>query len=151
MTHKFILMQDFNKKYKEKIQFVTFNISATITYLAYRSSAVCYYDRRGRCDLQRGEQRRRLSVKLRRAEPRGTPAAGTLNFRLLKTHATMLLHGGTSAAFFAFFFYSHLLEPHVVLAFNLDTRQIIRKDGEPGSLFGFSLAMHRQLNPDQRM
>uniref|UniRef100_A0A7N8Y7A9 Integrin, alpha 6a n=1 Tax=Mastacembelus armatus TaxID=205130 RepID=A0A7N8Y7A9_9TELE len=38
-----------------------------------------------------------------------------------------------------------------VLAFNLDTSHVIRKEGEPGSLFGFSLAMHRQLNPDKRM
>ncbi|CAG09956.1 unnamed protein product, partial [Tetraodon nigroviridis] len=35
--------------------------------------------------------------------------------------------------------------------FNLDTSRAIRKDGEPGSLFGFSLAMHRQIKPDQRM
>uniref|UniRef100_A0A4W6FWN8 Integrin subunit alpha 6 n=1 Tax=Lates calcarifer TaxID=8187 RepID=A0A4W6FWN8_LATCA len=41
--------------------------------------------------------------------------------------------------------------PTLVLAFNLDTRHVLRKDGEPGSLFGFSLAMHRQLNPDKRM
>ncbi|XP_077473475.1 integrin alpha-6 isoform X2 [Stigmatopora argus] len=38
-----------------------------------------------------------------------------------------------------------------LLAFNLDTNNVIRKDGEPGSLFGFSLAMHRQLNPDKPM
>uniref|UniRef100_A0A8C5BVA1 Integrin subunit alpha 6 n=1 Tax=Gadus morhua TaxID=8049 RepID=A0A8C5BVA1_GADMO len=37
------------------------------------------------------------------------------------------------------------------LAFNLDVHNVIRKQGEPGSLFGFSLAMHRQLNPDKRM
>ncbi|XP_012691773.2 integrin alpha-6 [Clupea harengus] len=37
-------------------------------------------------------------------------------------------------------------------ASNLDTHNIIRKDGEPGSLFGFSLALHRQLIPsDKRM
>uniref|UniRef100_A0A8C9ZGQ0 Integrin subunit alpha 6 n=1 Tax=Sander lucioperca TaxID=283035 RepID=A0A8C9ZGQ0_SANLU len=41
--------------------------------------------------------------------------------------------------------------PTLVLAFNLDTSHVIRKNGEPGSLFGFSLAMHRQLNPDERM
>uniref|UniRef100_A0A672JHP4 Integrin alpha-2 domain-containing protein n=1 Tax=Salarias fasciatus TaxID=181472 RepID=A0A672JHP4_SALFA len=41
--------------------------------------------------------------------------------------------------------------PAVLLAFNLDSAQVIRKDGEPGSLFGFSLAMHRQLNPDKAM
>uniref|UniRef100_A0A672JKP4 Uncharacterized protein n=1 Tax=Salarias fasciatus TaxID=181472 RepID=A0A672JKP4_SALFA len=44
-----------------------------------------------------------------------------------------------------------LLQPAVLLAFNLDSAQVIRKDGEPGSLFGFSLAMHRQLNPDKAM
>ncbi|CAL8321768.1 unnamed protein product [Merluccius merluccius] len=36
-------------------------------------------------------------------------------------------------------------------AFNLDARNVVLKHGEPGSLFGFSLAMHRQLNPDRRM
>uniref|UniRef100_I3JQ04 Integrin subunit alpha 6 n=1 Tax=Oreochromis niloticus TaxID=8128 RepID=I3JQ04_ORENI len=38
-----------------------------------------------------------------------------------------------------------------VLGFNLDTDHVLRKDGELGSLFGFSLAMHRQLNPDKVM
>ncbi|KAK5890282.1 hypothetical protein CesoFtcFv8_013817 [Champsocephalus esox] len=63
----------------------------------------------------------------------------------------MLLQGGPTAAYVALLFYYHLLEPTLVLAFNLDTTHVIRKDGEPGSLFGFSLAMHRQLNPDTRM
>ncbi|KAM4728687.1 integrin alpha-6-like isoform 1-T2 [Anableps anableps] len=37
-------------------------------------------------------------------------------------------------------------------AFNLDTENVLRRDGDPGSLFGFSLAMHRQLSPeDKRM
>ncbi|XP_077392830.1 integrin alpha-6 isoform X1 [Festucalex cinctus] len=45
----------------------------------------------------------------------------------------------------------YLLKASLVLTFNLDTNYVIRKDGEPGSLFGFSLAMHRQLNPDKRM
>uniref|UniRef100_A0AAQ4S1U9 Integrin, alpha 6b n=1 Tax=Gasterosteus aculeatus aculeatus TaxID=481459 RepID=A0AAQ4S1U9_GASAC len=37
-------------------------------------------------------------------------------------------------------------------AFNLDTGDVVRKDGEAGSLFGFSLAMHRQLQPvDKRI
>ncbi|XP_028986454.1 integrin alpha-6-like [Betta splendens] len=37
-------------------------------------------------------------------------------------------------------------------AFNLDTDRVLRKSGDPGSLFGFSLAMHRQLVPeDKRM
>lgn len=46
---------------------------------------------------------------------------------------------------------SYLLLPASVLTFNLDTSHTIRKDGDPGSLFGFSLAMHRQINPDKRM
>ena len=66
--------------------------------------------------------------------------------------ATMLpLLGGPSAAPAALLFYSYFLETTLVLAFNLDTGHVIRKDGEPGSLFGFSLAMHRQLNPDKRL
>ncbi|XP_078119650.1 integrin alpha-6-like [Sander vitreus] len=37
-------------------------------------------------------------------------------------------------------------------AFNLDTENVLRKSGDPGSLFGFSLAMHWQLAPvDKRM
>uniref|UniRef100_A0A3B3ZHF0 Uncharacterized protein n=1 Tax=Periophthalmus magnuspinnatus TaxID=409849 RepID=A0A3B3ZHF0_9GOBI len=37
-------------------------------------------------------------------------------------------------------------------AFNLDTDNVVRKNGDPGSLFGFSLAMHWQLQPvNQRM
>ncbi|RVE61863.1 hypothetical protein OJAV_G00173520 [Oryzias javanicus] len=35
-------------------------------------------------------------------------------------------------------------------AYNLDTENALRKDGEPGSLFGFSLAMHRQLSPKDK-
>ncbi|KAM9350211.1 integrin alpha-6-like [Symphorus nematophorus] len=36
-------------------------------------------------------------------------------------------------------------------AFNLDSDNVQRRSGDPGSLFGFSLAMHRQLNPDKRI
>lgn len=37
-------------------------------------------------------------------------------------------------------------------AFNLDDTNVLRKNGEDGSLFGFSLAMHHQLNPtDQQL
>ncbi|XP_045907125.1 integrin alpha-6-like isoform X1 [Micropterus dolomieu] len=37
-------------------------------------------------------------------------------------------------------------------AFNLDTDNVLRRSGDPGSLFGFSLAMHRQLVPaDKRL
>ncbi|KAM3917123.1 integrin alpha-6 isoform 2-T2 [Leptodactylus fuscus] len=42
---------------------------------------------------------------------------------------------------------SGLLLATMVKAFNLDTDNVILKQGEPGSLFGFSLAMHRQLQP----
>ena len=62
-----------------------------------------------------------------------------------------LLQGGPSALHVALLFCSYFLEPAAVLGFNLDTRHVIRKEGEEGSLFGFSLAMHRQLNPDKRM
>ncbi|XP_033842646.1 integrin alpha-6 isoform X1 [Periophthalmus magnuspinnatus] len=43
------------------------------------------------------------------------------------------------------------LLPTRVIGFNLDTSHVIRKSGEPGSLFGFSMTMHRQINPDKRM
>lgn len=39
-----------------------------------------------------------------------------------------------------------LLLPRAI-AFNLDVMGAIRKEGEPGSLFGFSVALHRQLQP----
>ncbi|XP_056110348.1 integrin alpha-6b isoform X1 [Rhinichthys klamathensis goyatoka] len=40
----------------------------------------------------------------------------------------------------------------LISAFNLDTNNVIRKTGDANSLFGFSLAMHRQLRPsDKRM
>lgn len=63
----------------------------------------------------------------------------------------LLLQGGHLSASLALLVYFSALEQTVVLAFNLDTRHVIRKDGDPGSLFGFSLALHRQLNPDKRM
>uniref|UniRef100_A0A667ZFD5 Integrin subunit alpha 6 n=1 Tax=Myripristis murdjan TaxID=586833 RepID=A0A667ZFD5_9TELE len=53
-----------------------------------------------------------------------------------------------SAVYVALLF---LLDSTFTSAFNLDTSHVIRKEGEPGSLFGFSLAMHRQLKPDKRM
>ena len=37
-----------------------------------------------------------------------------------------------------------------VSAFNLDTAGALRKDGDPGSLFGFSLAMHHQKHLSDR-
>lgn len=44
------------------------------------------------------------------------------------------------------------LLPRLGAAFNLDTREdnVIRKTGDPGSLFGFSLAMHWQLQPEDK-
>ncbi|XP_054978460.1 integrin alpha-6 isoform X2 [Sorex araneus] len=44
------------------------------------------------------------------------------------------------------------LLPRLGAAFNLDTREdnVISKRGEPGSLFGFSLAMHWQLQPQDK-
>lgn len=58
---------------------------------------------------------------------------------LLTTHCPL-----QAAAFY-------FLLPTWVIAFNLDTSHVIRKHGEQGSLFGFSMTMHRQTNPDKRM
>nr|XP_020452044.1 integrin alpha-6 isoform X2 [Monopterus albus] len=63
----------------------------------------------------------------------------------------LLLLEGHSALYVALLFYFSFHAPTLVTTFNLDTSHVIRKAGEPGSLFGFSLAMHRQLNPDKRM
>ncbi|XP_026060150.1 integrin alpha-6b isoform X2 [Carassius auratus] len=38
----------------------------------------------------------------------------------------------------------------LISAFNLDTDNVIRKTGDANSLFGFSLAMHRQLRPAEK-
>ena len=35
-------------------------------------------------------------------------------------------------------------------AFNLDTQNVLKKSGDPESLFGFSVAFHQQLNPTRR-
>ncbi|MBN3326404.1 ITA6 protein, partial [Atractosteus spatula] len=43
-----------------------------------------------------------------------------------------------------------LLKRTHVSAFNLDTDNVLRRNGEPGSLFGFSLALHRQLHPAEK-
>lgn len=45
--------------------------------------------------------------------------------------------------------FAGLLLPRTV-AFNLDVMNALRKEGEPGSLFGFSVALHRQLQPQPR-
>ncbi|XP_076005382.1 integrin alpha-6-like [Genypterus blacodes] len=34
-----------------------------------------------------------------------------------------------------------------VAAFNLDTQNVLRRNGDPGTLFGFSVAFHQQLKP----
>ncbi|KAI5759409.1 ITGA7 [Gulo gulo luscus] len=44
------------------------------------------------------------------------------------------------------FLMAGLLAPGAI-AFNLDVMGALRKEGEPGSLFGFSVALHRQLQP----
>ncbi|KAF1384991.1 hypothetical protein PFLUV_G00125970 [Perca fluviatilis] len=37
-----------------------------------------------------------------------------------------------------------------VAAFNLDTQSVLQRNGDPGSLFGFSVAFHQQLNPARK-
>ncbi|CAN9514650.1 unnamed protein product [Ophioblennius macclurei] len=37
-----------------------------------------------------------------------------------------------------------------VVAFNLDTEKVLQRNGDPGSLFGFSVAFHQQLNPTRK-
>ncbi|XP_059202165.1 integrin alpha-6-like [Centropristis striata] len=37
-----------------------------------------------------------------------------------------------------------------VAAFNLDTQRVLQKRGDPGSLFGFSVAFHQQLTPTSK-
>ncbi|XP_074949560.1 integrin alpha-6 isoform X2 [Phalacrocorax aristotelis] len=49
----------------------------------------------------------------------------------------------------ALLFYLPFL-PGLAGAFNLDTDNVISWRGEPDSLFGFSLAMHRQLQPQEK-
>lgn len=39
------------------------------------------------------------------------------------------------------------LQTYNVAAFNLDTQNVLQRNGDPGSLFGFSVAFHQQLNP----
>ncbi|XP_044525726.1 integrin alpha-6 isoform X2 [Gracilinanus agilis] len=50
------------------------------------------------------------------------------------------------------FYLSACLLLRLCAAFNLDTREenVIRKSGDPDSLFGFSLAMHWQLHPQDK-
>lgn len=65
--------------------------------------------------------------------------------------AEMRLHGRPLLAVTALLASVALLQPSPARGFNLDTSHVLRKDGEAGSLFGFSLAMHRQLHPEKRM
>uniref|UniRef100_A0A8C4SSY0 Integrin subunit alpha 7 n=1 Tax=Erpetoichthys calabaricus TaxID=27687 RepID=A0A8C4SSY0_ERPCA len=45
----------------------------------------------------------------------------------------------------------HLFQPlPLYLGFNLDVTNTLIKEGEPGSLFGFSVALHQQVNPQQQ-
>uniref|UniRef100_A0A8C4E7B2 Integrin alpha-6 n=1 Tax=Dicentrarchus labrax TaxID=13489 RepID=A0A8C4E7B2_DICLA len=37
-----------------------------------------------------------------------------------------------------------------VAAFNLDTQNVLQRNGDPGTLFGFSVAFHQQLNPTRK-
>ncbi|KAM9376193.1 integrin alpha-6-like [Pholidichthys leucotaenia] len=37
-----------------------------------------------------------------------------------------------------------------IAAFNLDTKNVLQRKGDPGSLFGFSVAFHQQHNPAKR-
>uniref|UniRef100_A0A3B3BDF1 Integrin, alpha 6a n=1 Tax=Oryzias melastigma TaxID=30732 RepID=A0A3B3BDF1_ORYME len=59
----------------------------------------------------------------------------------------MLLQAGVYAVQAALLLLLHVLEP--ALAFNLDPQSTLRKDGDPGSLFGLSLTFHQQLRPDK--
>ncbi|XP_037703067.1 integrin alpha-7 isoform X8 [Choloepus didactylus] len=54
--------------------------------------------------------------------------------------------GGPGLRYLLGFLLPGLLFPGTV-AFNLDVMGALRKEGEPGSLFGFSVALHRQLQP----
>ncbi|XP_013376422.1 PREDICTED: integrin alpha-7 isoform X4 [Chinchilla lanigera] len=66
-------------------------------------------------------------ARARRRDPRGAPGVRSLLGAL----------------------FAGLLFPRAV-AFNLDVMGALRKEGEPGSLFGFSVALHRQLQPQPR-
>lgn len=37
-----------------------------------------------------------------------------------------------------------------ISAFNLDTENVLQRSGNPGSLFGFSVAFHQQLSPTRK-
>ncbi|XP_030000900.1 integrin alpha-6-like [Sphaeramia orbicularis] len=37
-----------------------------------------------------------------------------------------------------------------VVAFNLDSQNVLQRNGDPGSLFGFSITFHQQLNPTRK-
>uniref|UniRef100_A0A3B3YV18 Integrin alpha-2 domain-containing protein n=1 Tax=Poecilia mexicana TaxID=48701 RepID=A0A3B3YV18_9TELE len=58
-----------------------------------------------------------------------------------------LMEGCTNSGLFLFIL---LLGCRRLSAFNLDTENVLQRDGSPGSLFGFSLAMHQQLRPQDK-
>lgn len=131
----------------------------TILHWGVISSVVRRYGRRGRCGAQRGKTQAAApsSQSRRRAEVDRRAPAVSGSWLWTGKHLDsaemmpLLLLGRALLAFAALFLNACVLEPTLVLAFNLDTSHVIRKDGEAGSLFGFSMAMHRQLNPDKRM
>lgn len=86
-------------------------------------------------------------IRRPRGEEEGTRQLLTSGL-LGSSEAAMLLQGGNSAVFLLLI---HFLEPTVVLTFNVETGHVIRKNGDPETLFGFSLALHRQVNPDKVM
>ncbi|XP_063732116.1 integrin alpha-6-like isoform X2 [Eleginops maclovinus] len=43
-----------------------------------------------------------------------------------------------------------LLQTLSVAAFNVDTQSVLQRSGDPGSLFGFSVAFHQQLSPNKK-
>uniref|UniRef100_A0A3B3XME5 Uncharacterized protein n=1 Tax=Poecilia mexicana TaxID=48701 RepID=A0A3B3XME5_9TELE len=57
------------------------------------------------------------------------------------------MEGCTNSGLFLFIL---LLGCRRLSAFNLDTENVLQRDGSPGSLFGFSLAMHQQLRPQDK-
>ncbi|XP_028653866.1 integrin alpha-7 isoform X2 [Erpetoichthys calabaricus] len=55
-----------------------------------------------------------------------------------------------SSCFLLFCWCTFLSQLPLYLGFNLDVTNTLIKEGEPGSLFGFSVALHQQVNPQQQ-
>ncbi|XP_039603290.1 integrin alpha-7 isoform X1 [Polypterus senegalus] len=55
-----------------------------------------------------------------------------------------------SPCFLLFCWCTFLSQLPLYLGFNLDVTNTLIKEGEPGSLFGFSVALHQQVNPQQQ-